>query len=137
MNCGLPAAIVEQALGAARAAAEESGVRVAVAVVDAGGNLGGFLRLPGAFLASSEIAIDKAWTAASFGLSTRSFSEMLDGAPRNVRDGLLRRPRVTEVPGGHPILRDGAVIGAIGVSGGSEIEDELIAGRGMAACGGQ
>ncbi|MCT2401404.1 GlcG/HbpS family heme-binding protein [Novosphingobium mangrovi (ex Huang et al. 2023)] len=135
MNTGLPADQVERALGAARKMAEDLGARVAIAVVDVGGNLGGFLRLPGAFLASSDLAIDKAWTAASFGASTRGFSEMLEGTPRAVRDGLLRRPRVTEVPGGMPIMHDGRVIGALGVSGGSEIEDEQIAEGGLAAFG--
>ncbi|WP_084385035.1 GlcG/HbpS family heme-binding protein [Novosphingobium naphthalenivorans] len=65
MNTGLPADRIAQATGAARKAAEELGVRVAIAIVDTGGNLAGFLRLPGAFLASSGLAIDKAWTAAS------------------------------------------------------------------------
>lgn len=133
MSSALPSPALEQALSAARAEAETLGARVAIAVVDAGGNLAAFLRMPGAFLASSDLAIDKAWTAASFGLSTRGFSELLETTPRAVRDGLLRRPRVTEVPGGAPIVADGALLGAIGVSGGSEIEDETIAASGLAA----
>lgn len=133
MNTGLPADRIDKATGAARRAAEELGARVAIAIVDAAGNLAGFLRLPGTFLASSDLAIDKAWTAASFGTSTRGFGEMLENTPRSVRDGLLRRPRITEVPGGMPILSEGRVIGAIGISGGSEREDETIAESGLAA----
>lgn len=135
MNTGLPPDRIDQTTGAARKAAEELGVRVAIAIVDAGGHLAGFLRMPSAFLASSDLAIDKAWTAASFGTSTRGFGEMLENAAPSVRDGLLRRPRVTEVPGGVPILREGRVIGAIGISGGSEREDETIAESGLAAFG--
>lgn len=131
---GAPTALaMEQALRAARATAERLGVCVAIAVADDGGNLSAFLRVGRAFLASTDLAIDKAWTAASFGMSTRAFSELLDTTPSNVREGLLRRPRVTVVPGGFPILRDGVLVGAIGVSGGSDTEDETIAQGGLSA----
>ncbi len=133
MSAGLPCARVEAALQAARTTAEHLGARVAIGLVDGGGNLAGFLRMPGTFLASGDLAIDKAWTAVSFGMPTRGFSEMLDATPRAVRDGLLRRPRVTEVPGGLPLVEDGTVLGALGVSGGSESEDEEIATSGLAA----
>ena len=92
-------------LAAALVRAGEIGVRVNVAVVDSGGNLAGFVRMPGAFLASIDMAIDKAFCAASFGMTTRGFGEYLATAPRSVRDGMLRRPRLTEVPSGcafHP-----------------------------------
>lgn len=118
---------VAHMLSAAQQASQEAGARVAVAVVDAAGNLSGFLRDEAAFLASSDLAIDKAWTAASFGMGTRAFSEMLETTPRAVRDGLLRRPRVTEVPGGLLFQVEGRTVGAIGVSGGSETQDEAIA----------
>lgn len=133
MTQSLTAQAMEQVLGAARATAERLGVQVAVAIVDGGGNLSAFLRVGRAFLASSDLAIDKAWTAASFGMSTRAFGDLLDATPPNVRDGLLRRPRVTIVPGGLPILNDGVLAGAIGVSGGSDVEDEMIAEGGLAA----
>lgn len=133
MSAAPTALAMEQALGAARSAAERLGVSVAIAAVDAGGNLSAFLRVGRAFLASTDLAIDKAWTAASFGMSTRAFSELLDTTPSTVREGLMRRPRVTVVPGGLPILRDGVLVGAIGVSGGSDTEDETIAQGGLAA----
>lgn len=135
MTAALATQAVECALAAARAAAERLGVQVAVAIVDGGGNLAAFLRVGRAFLASSDLAIDKAWTAASFGMSTRAFSELLATTPANVGEGLVRRPRVTVVPGGMPILHDGVVAGAIGVSGGSDVEDEMIAHAGMTAWG--
>ena len=58
------------AAGAAVQAAQAMGVRANVALVDASGVLAAFLRMPGAPLHSVEIAIDKAYTAASFGLAT-------------------------------------------------------------------
>jgi len=67
------------AAGIAAAArwADEAGIKVNIAVVDAGGNLAGFLRMPGAFLHSIDIAIDKAYTAAGFGLPTSAWTEAL------------------------------------------------------------
>lgn len=124
---------IERLLSAARARAEATGVRANIALVDAGGNLAGFLRMPGSFLSSGELAIDKAYTAASFGMATRAFGELLETSPRAVREGLLRRPRLTEVPGGCPLVIEGRAAGAIGVSGGSADEDEDIAAHALAA----
>jgi uncharacterized protein GlcG (DUF336 family) len=123
----LPASTLQAALAAACAKAEAMGVAVNIAVVDGGGNLAAFLRMPGAFQASIDIAVDKAWTANSFGMSTAAFSQMLEGEAAAVRDGLLRRPRITVIPGGHPVRQDGPVTGGIGVSGASAAQDEEIA----------
>lgn len=124
---------IELMLAAARARAEAIGIRINIALVDGAGNLAGFLRMPGSFLSSGELAIDKAYTAASFGMTTRAFGELLAASPSAVRDGLLRRPRLTEVPGGLPVLIDGRLAGAIGVSGGSDAEDEDIAAHALTA----
>src|SRR3546814_4593732 len=124
-------------LAAAIARAEEMGVKVNIAIVDGAGNLSGFVRMPGSFLSSIELAIDKAYTAASFSMPTRGFSDLLENAPRAVRDGLLRRPRLTEVPGGFPIAIDDQGVGAVGVSGGSDEEDEEIAADALAEFAGR
>lgn len=102
-------------------------VNVCVAVVDRGGNLAAFLRQPGSFLISPDLAIDKAWSAASFGMSTREFDQVLASEPPSVRAGLLARPRVTVVPGGIPIFINGHCAGGVGVSGASAEQDEEIA----------
>lgn len=123
---------VETMLSAARLRAEAIGVRANIAIVDAGGNLSGFIRMPGSFLSSIELSIDKAYTAASFSITTRNFSDLLENSPRQVRDGLLRRARLTEVPGGLPIELAGSLAGGIGVSGGSDEQDEDIASHAVA-----
>lgn len=123
---------VRSMMDAVVSCAAEMGVKVNVAIVDAAGNLAGFLRMPGSFLVSSDLAVDKAWTAASFGIATRALSQMLEESPRAVREGLLRRPRTTEIAGGLPILVDGVMIGAIGVSGASDEQDERCASAGLA-----
>lgn len=115
------------AVRAAAHYAEQLGLRVNVAVVDAGGNLAAFLRMPGAFLHSIDIAIDKAYTAAGFGLPTGEWTSALQAHSAAVRDGLLRRPRMVCFGGGLPLKFEGRVIGGVGVSGGSEQQDEACA----------
>lgn len=83
--------------------------------------------MPGAFLASIDLAIDKAYSAVSFGMSTRAFGDMLDRVSTRTAEGLRRRPNVTDVAGGFPIVLGGEMLGGIGVSGASEDEDEKIA----------
>jgi len=132
-TCVFSAKAIEAALAAAWRQAEALGVKVNIALVDSGGNLAGFIRMPGAFLISIDLSIDKAYCAAGFGLSTRELGVRLMGLPEAVRNGLLRRPRLTEVPGGVPFLVDGVIAGGIGVSGASDEEDERIAYAGIAA----
>jgi uncharacterized protein GlcG (DUF336 family) len=123
------------AAGAAVQAAQDMGACVNVAVVDAGGLLAAFLRMPGAPLHSVDIAIDKAYTAVSFGLPTHQWAEALQGHSEAVREGIVLRPRFVAFGGGLPILEAGQRIGAIGVSGGSEEQDQRIAQAGLAALG--
>ncbi len=115
--------------------AEAMGIRINVAVVDAGGTLVAFLRMPGAFLHSVEVAIDKAYTAAGFGLPTAAWTEALQAHSPAVREGLPMRPRMVCFGGGLPLRCDGQLIGAIGVSGGSEAQDEECARAGFDALG--
>jgi uncharacterized protein GlcG (DUF336 family) len=123
-----------QALVAAAAqAAQAMQVRVNVAVVDPAGVLAAFLRMPGAPLHSVEIAIDKAYTAASFGIPTSGWAQALAGHSAAVREGIVLRRRFIAFGGGLPVLEDGQRIGGIGVSGGSEAQDEAIAHAGLDA----
>jgi len=128
----------EAASAAVRAAvdsAEQAGIRVNVAVVDAGGNLAAFLRMPGAPLHSIDIAIDKAYTAASFGRPTSAWTDALASAPAAVRSGLPLRPRMVCFGGGLPLRYEGRLIGGIGVSGGSDTQDEACARAALTAIG--
>ncbi len=125
-----------KAAGAALEAASALGVPVNIALVDAAGMLAAFVRMPGAPLHSVDIAIDKAYTAASFGLPTGQWPEVLAGHSAAVREGIVLRPRFVAFGGGLPILEGGVRIGAIGVSGGSEAQDETIARAGLEALGG-
>ncbi|MEZ5577423.1 MAG: heme-binding protein [Candidatus Competibacteraceae bacterium] len=123
------------AVTAAVRQADALGIRVNVAVVDTGGNLMAFLRMPGAFLHSIDIAIDKAYTAAGFGFPTSAWSEALQSHSPAVRTGLPLRPRLVAFGGGLALRSEDQVIGGIGVSGGSEDEDERCARAGVEAIG--
>ena len=128
----------EAAATAARAAvahAESLGAAVNVAVVDASGTLTAFLRMPGAPLHSVNIAIDKAYTAVSFGLPTHQWAGALQSHSAAVREGIVLRPRFVAFGGGLPIVEGSQRIGAIGVSGGSEEQDQQIAQAGWNALG--
>ncbi|MDD4941918.1 MULTISPECIES: GlcG/HbpS family heme-binding protein [Comamonadaceae] len=128
----------DAAAAAARAAAQHAdslGIAINIAVVDLGGNLAAFLRMPGAFLHSIDIAIDKAYTAASFGLPTSQWHGALQEHSAAVREGIVLRPRFVAFGGGLPIVEAGQRIGGIGVSGGSEEQDEACAQAGLKAIG--
>ncbi|MCU7851868.1 MAG: heme-binding protein [Candidatus Thiodiazotropha sp. (ex Monitilora ramsayi)] len=123
-----------QAVTAASQHAEGIGVVINAAVVDRGGNLLAFQRQNGAPLHSISIAIDKAYSAVSFGFSTADWLSLIGDQPP-LREGLVQRDRLVIFGGGLPIRVDGELVGAIGVSGASETEDEACARAGIEAIG--
>ncbi len=114
--------------------AGELGIRINAAAVDSGGTLAAFLRMPGAFLHSVDIAIDKAYTAAGFGFATSQWAGILKG-DEALRLGMPVRARNVVFGGGLPLREGGALIGGIGVSGGSAEQDEDCARAAIAALG--
>ncbi|MFT3850903.1 MAG: heme-binding protein [Propionivibrio sp.] len=130
---GISAEAAATAVRAAVAHAEANGWKINAAVVDRGGNLMAFLRMPGAFVHSIEIAIDKAYTAASFGFSTKDWMPAI-GHDEGMKLGFSARPRLIVFGGGLPIGQ-GDWIGGIGVSGASEAQDEECARAGLSAIG--
>jgi uncharacterized protein GlcG (DUF336 family) len=110
------------------------GIAINVAITDSAGVMAGFLRMPGAFLHSIDIAIDKAYTSASFGFPTSQWMKVLE-SDAALRAGLPLRPRLVIFGGGLPIVEKGVRIGGIGVSGGSAEEDEECARAGLKAIG--
>ncbi|MCG7873139.1 MAG: heme-binding protein [Candidatus Thiodiazotropha lotti] len=122
------------AVAAAVQQAEEMGIKINAAVVDKGGNLLAFQRMNGAFLHSIGISIDKAYTAAGFGFPTRKWMDEIRDIPQ-LREGIVHRDRLVIFGGGLPIVSNDQVIGAIGVSGGSEEQDEICARAGLQRLG--
>lgn len=126
------AAEARRVIDAAVAKAEDLGVAVCVAVVDSGGNVKALDRMDGATFATTQLAIDKGATAAGFGMPTQALGEFASGNPALLA-GLSTRPGYSLLPGALPIERDGALAGAVSVSGSSGGEDEPIAAAGLAA----
>jgi uncharacterized protein GlcG (DUF336 family) len=118
---------------AACAKAEEIGVPMNVAVVDAGNNLTAFARMDGAWLGSIDIAQNKAYTARSFDMSTKDLAPLCQ--PNQPLFGIhaSNQGRLIVFAGGIPLESGEEVIGAIGVSGGSVEQDHEVAEAGVAA----
>ena len=125
--------VAQSLIAAARAKAEELGVKMNVAVVDAGANLVAFARMDGAWLGSVEIAQNKAYTARAFDMSTKELAEI--SGPRGPAFGLPESTgkHLAIFPGGIPLKRGGTVVGAIGASGGLPDQDHQVAQAGAAA----
>ena len=95
-----------------------------IAVVDDGGNLIALERLDGTFTAGANISIGKAKTAAMFKKPTKFFEDVI----KNGRTAMIALPDFTPLQGGVPIMVDGQIVGAVGVSGAmSAQQDEELA----------
>src|SRR5437016_14578327 len=114
---------------ASEAEALKRGSAVVIAVVDDGGHLLVLERLDDTQVASVEVGIGKARTAAIFRRPSKEFEDQV----KNGRVAALALPGATPLQGGLPIVYEGKVIGAIGVSGNTPQEDEDIARAGVAA----
>lgn len=124
----LTATAVSRALNAAIGKAELLEQNVCISICTPQGIEQGYLRMTDAPDLCANNARDKAYTAASFGVNTKQWDDILaDEAPRVIA-GLKQRPRFVAFGGGLPIsTKDGTVVGGIGVSGASEAQDEAIA----------
>ena len=114
---------------AALAEAQRQGFTMAVAVVEPDGSLVAFNRLDGTQYASIAVAQDKARSAALYRQTTLSFSEAVAGG----RVQVLSLRDAVAIEGGVPLVLNGKLIGAVGVSGGSSKEDGVVAAAGAAA----
>jgi glc operon protein GlcG len=116
-------------VAAAEAEAKKQKWPVAIAVVDASGHLVAFARMDDTQLGSIEVALQKAKTSALFRRSTKVFEDALISGGANLR--VLKAPQILPIEGGLPIIVDGKVIGAVGVSGVKPNEDGQTAQAGL------
>jgi uncharacterized protein GlcG (DUF336 family) len=103
------------------------GIPYNIAVADAGGGLLAHIRMDGAWLASVDIAINKAWTARAFDMATEDLSHITQSGQQGFGLNTTNDLRVVIFGGGIPVKRDGVVIGAVGASGGSVEQDVAVA----------
>lgn len=131
---------LEDALVLLQAAEEEAArqnVKQTICVVDDGGHVIALHRMTGARLTGVEIAMAKAFTAAGHERATHLFNEPPNGPalPGNEAFGIshMHPGRFAIFVGGFPIVHEGRVIGAVGVSGGNGAQDKAVGGAALAA----
>jgi uncharacterized protein GlcG (DUF336 family) len=114
-------------IAAARKKAEEIGVMQNIAVVDEGGNLTAFAHMDGAWLGSIDIAKNKAFTARAFDMTTEALGALSQPGEMIYGIHASNDLKVIIFGGGIPLMRNGNVVGAIGVSGGTVPQDIEVA----------
>jgi glc operon protein GlcG len=120
----------QAAINAVVAEAKRRDWKMNVAVVDSGGNLVAFQRMDGAMLASIQIAEHKARAAATFRRETKVFE---NGIQITALNYLMTLDGVIASRGGIPLIEDGKLTGAIGCSGGTDSQDEIVCNAGVAS----
>ena len=123
----------QRVIAAAEAKAREIGQPMNIAVVDAGGNLVSHVRMDRAWIGSIVISINKAFTAHAFDLETAQLAENSQPGQQFFGIHASNHGRIMIFAGGIPLQRNGSVVGAIGVSGGSGDQDQTVATAGSAA----
>lgn len=116
-------------IAAAEAEATKQKWPVAITVVDGAGHLVAFSRMDNTQIGSIEVSLEKAKCAALFRRSTKVFEDGLAKGGENLR--VLKVPNAIPIEGGLPIIHDGKIIGAIGVSGVKPTEDGQVAKAGL------
>ena len=120
-------------IAAAEKKARDIGQPMNVAVVDAGGNLVAHERMDGAWIGSIDISIKKAFTSRAFDIATKDLAAHAQSGGQFFGIHASNDGRVMIFAGGIPLKRDGKVVGAVGVSGGSGEQDHSVAAAGAAA----
>ena len=115
----------------ALAEARKNSWTMAVAIVDTGGTLVYFEKLDNTQSGSAQVAINKARSAAQFKRPTKAFQDALAAGGEGLR--ILRIDGAVPVEGGIPLVMDGKIVGAIGVSGGTSAQDNQSAKAGADA----
>src|SRR5262245_38806271 len=119
-------------IDAAEKKAAEIGQPMNIAVADSGGNLVAHVRMDGAWLGSIDISIKKAYTSRAFDIATKDLATHSQSGGQFFGIHASNDGRIMIFAGGIPLKKDGKVVGAIGVSGGSGEQDHAVAEAGAA-----
>lgn len=123
--------LAKKMIKASEKKAEELGIQMVISVLDDGGNLIATHRMDDAWLASVDIAQNKAWTSVALKMPTSDLEEAT--VPNAELYGLntTNDGRIVVFGGGYPLEKDGKVVGAIGASGSSVSNDQKVASAGL------
>lgn len=131
-KASISADTAKKIIEAAEAKAKEMGVPSSIAIVDESGVLKAFSRMDGAALLSIEIAKEKAYTGAGFGMPTHEVFNFIS-TDQQLLTGLPLVNKLSVVGGGFPIMIGGKLVGGIGISGGHYTQDMAIAEAALSA----
>ena len=120
-------------IAAPRAKADEIGVPMNIAIVDAGGNLTAFAKMDNAWLGSIDIAQSKAFSARAFDMATKDLGAESQTGKSLFGINASNHGKIIIFAGDIPLRQGGRVVGAIGVSGGSVEQDQEVAEADVAA----
>lgn len=120
-------------IAAAEKKAGEIGQPMNIAVVDGGGNLVAHVRMDGAWIGSIDISQKKAYTSRAFDISTKDLAPHSQSGGQFFGIHASNDGKIMIFAGGIPLKKDGKVVGAIGVSGGSGDQDHAVAEAGEKA----
>jgi uncharacterized protein GlcG (DUF336 family) len=131
----LTTAATETLIAAAAAKSRELGIRVHIAVLDSSALLVGWLSFEGAPRIAAHTARGKAFTAVNTGMSTLAWKEYVESIPAGEQRIIDRIDGYVAADGGYPIVENGLLLGAIGVSGADQARDAAVAKAAIAALG--
>src|SRR2546429_4997616 len=125
--------LARKVIAAAEKKAAKIGQPMNIAVVDEGGNLVTHIRMDNAWIGSIDISINKAFTSRAFDIETKDLAKHSQSGGQFFGIHVSNHGRIMIFAGGIPLKKDGKVVGAIGVSGGSGDQDHAVAEAGAAA----
>src|ERR1700733_1002617 len=120
-------------IAAAEKKALEIGQPMNIAVADEGGNLVSHVRMDGAWMGSIDISINKAFTSRAFDIATKDLATHSQSGGQFFGIHVSNHGRIMVFAGGIPLKKEGKIVGAVGVSGGSGEEDHMVAEAGVMA----
>ena len=123
----------QRVIAASQKKAAEIGQPMNIAVADAGGSLVAHVRMDDAWIGSIDISISKAFTSRAFDIATKDLAAEAQPGKQFYGIHASNGGRIMIFAGGIPLKRDGKVVGAVGVSGGSGDQDHAVAEAGAAA----
>jgi uncharacterized protein GlcG (DUF336 family) len=107
--------------------AAEIGQPMNIAVADAGGNIVAHVRMDGAWIGSIDISQKKAYTSRAFDIATKDLAEHAQSGDQFFGIHASNNGKIMIFAGGVPLKKGGQVVGAVGVSGGSGVQDHAVA----------
>jgi uncharacterized protein GlcG (DUF336 family) len=130
---GVNLADARRVIAAAEKKAQEIGQPMNIAVADEGGNIVAHVRMDGAWIGSIDISMKKAYTSRAFDIATKDLATHSQSGGQFFGIHASNDGKIMIFAGGIPLKRDGKVVGAVGVSGGSGEQDHSVAEAGAAA----